>query len=211
MSKIGQRIEVASRYVGNVNRLLDIGCGRGKIAFFLKNKASEIYGVDNSKRELQFAKKNGLKVKLIDLDKSKLPFKNNFFDTVTCLDVIEHVRNPFTLVNEAFRVLKKNGSFILSAPNIRFSDHLLSLIFKGRFPKTSNNKVAYDGGHIHYFTFSDLKLILKKCGFKVTHEVGIINKKKRGTLGRIFEKIIGENFMREFRSPGILIISKKIK
>jgi len=211
LPKIGERVEVASKYVIKAGKLLDIGCGSGEIIFFVKDRVSKIYGVDNSRKKLELAKRNGLITKAFDLNDGKLPYKDFLFEVVTCLDVLEHIKNPVKLSREVYRVLKKNGAFILSTPNIRFSGHLFSLIFKGRFPKTSDNKEAYDGGHIHYFAFSDLRSILKKAGFKITHERGIINKAKRGFWGQFFKIILGEKFMREFRSQGILIVAKKVK
>jgi len=206
--KIGERVEVASRYIRECKRILDVGCGDGSLALFIKGKA-KIYGVDKSKKLLKIAKRRGVLIKKLDLDKNSLPYQDSYFDCVTCLDVIEHIKNPYKLIGEIYRVLKKGGFLIISAPNIRFSDHLLTLIFKGNFPITSDDKTAYDGGHIHYFTFSDLREILQGVGFKIIKEEGIINKPKRGIIGKIGEIILGKKIMREFRSPGILIIGEK--
>lgn len=207
--KIGERVEIASRYIGKCGKLLDVGCGVGIIKHFLKGKPVEIYGIDKSNLALKRARRRGFITLTVDLDKEKIPFKSNYFDIVTCLDVIEHVVDPVVLAKEIFRVLKKGGKLILSSPNIRFSDHLSVLVFRGRFPTTGKEKSAYDGGHIHYFTFSDLKHILVKVGFKILKEEGILNRLQRGIRGRIGERILGKNFMREFRSPGILLIAQK--
>lgn len=206
----GERIEKASRYVEKCEKMLDLGCGEGFISFFVKNRVTYLYGVDKSVRALKKAKNKKMIVKKIDLDEDKIPFKDNFFDFITCLDVIEHIRDPIKVVKEAYRVLKNRGKFIISAPNIRFSNHLITLAFRGYFPTTSEDKGAYDGGHIHYFTFSDLKKILMKSGFRVVREEGIINKGRRGIKGRIVEKILGKKIMNEFRSGGILIVAQKI-
>jgi len=206
--KIGERVEIASRYIRECKKVLDVGCGDGSLALFVKGKV-KIYGVDKSEKLLEIAKQRGVLIKKINLDENNLPYKDSYFDCVTCLDVIEHIKDPNALVREMYRVLKKGGHLIVSAPNIRFSDHIVKLVFKGRFPTTSEDKTAYDGGHIHYFTFSDLKEILRKAGFKIIREEGIINKPKRGVIGKIGEIILGKKIMREFRSPGILIISEK--
>lgn len=209
LPKPGERVEKASRFVPQCNRLLDVGCGDGIIAHFVKNKVKYIYGVDNFQKDLQKAKKKGLETKLVDLDKDKLPYTANYFDAVTSLDVIEHVKDPTVHVQEMYRVLKKGGVLIISTPNIRFSDHLVQLVFKGVFPKTSLDPDYYDGGHIHFFTYKDMQQLLHKSGFKNIKNEGIINKERRGWKGRLIQSILGETFMREFRTPGILLIAQK--
>lgn len=207
--KKGERVEFASRFVKKSDRLLDIGCGDGILAYFIRNKVRALYGIDKSKRELEKARKNKFKTYLLDIDSQKFPFEDDFFDSITCLDVIEHVRDPLFLLNESYRVLKRNGSLILSTPNIRFSDHLYKLFAKGVFPKTSEDSVLYDGGHIHFFTFTDIKNLLNQCFFIITGEEGIINKPNRGWKGKVLENLLGKKFMLEFRSPGILMVAKK--
>lgn len=207
--KIGERVEVASRFITKADKLLDVGCSEGIIQYFIGDKVKNLYGIDNSKSELRRAEARGFITKQVDFDSEKFPFMDSFFDVVTCLDVIEHVKNPKFLLREIHRVLRPDGKLIISTPNIRFSDHLFKLIFKGRFPKTSEDPNLYDGGHIHFFTFSDLRSLLTESRFEILKEEGVINKEKRGWKGRILEKIMGKKFMLEFRTPGILIISKK--
>jgi methionine biosynthesis protein MetW len=207
--KIGERVEVASRYVSKCKKLLDVGCGNGEIFRFIKSKVSKTYGIDSSKESIIIASKVGLIAKIVDLDFQRITFKNNYFDIVTCLDVIEHIKDPEKLLFEIHRVLKKRGKLVLSFPNIRFFNHITDLVIKGKFPLTSIDKTKYDGGHIHYFTFLNIKMMLEKHRFNILHEEGIINKPTRGIKGRILEKIFGKKIMREFFSPGILIVSKK--
>ncbi len=209
--KPGERVEVASRLVEKCDRLLDVGCGDGVIQHFLGNRVGRIYGVDSSKEMLKIAAKRGLNVKLVDLDVKRLPFNSNFFDVVTCLDVIEHVRDPKALLVKMNRVLKRGGNLIIATPNIRFSNHLYELIIKGRFPKTSTDTSLYDGGHLHFFTYTDLVKLLESVGFFIKIIEGIINKPRRGLKGRILEFILGKKIMLEFRAPGILIVGKKTK
>lgn len=210
LPKIGERIETASRFIFRCQKLLDVGCGKGDIFYFIRSKVSKIYGIDKSTEDLVQASERGIVTRAVDLDRQNIPYEKDNFDIVTCLDVIEHIKDPIKLIKDIHRVLKNGGRLIVSSPNIRFSSHLNSLVLKGRFPLTSVDKSAYDGGHIHYFTFNDLKQILLNNGFKIEHKEGIINKPKRGIKGRIAKKILGNKFMLEFRSPGILIVAKKI-
>lgn len=49
-------------------------------------------------------------------DVMELPFQDNTFDCIICLETLEHVKDPFKAVKEIHRVLKTNGEFIGSAP-----------------------------------------------------------------------------------------------
>jgi len=175
-------------------RLLDIGCGDGTLGHFAKNKYKEVYGIDISEEALRIAEKRGIIVKKVNLNEEKLPFENEYFDAVTCLDVIEHVFEPRDLIKEINRVLKRGGILIISTPNIRYWRHIFSLTVKGRFPKTSGDTEHWDGGHLHYFTYKDIELLLSEHGFEVLV--------KRG----VFER----EFLKEFLSPGIIIKGRKI-
>jgi methionine biosynthesis protein MetW len=207
--KPGERVPAAALLVEPCEKLLDVGCGDGIIRNFVAGKVKTIYGVDNSHSELDKAVKSGLKVKLVDLDTQNLPFRSDYFCTVTCLDVIEHVRDPEALLSKIYRVIKKGGKLIVATPNIRFTNHIFELIFKGNFPKTSTDTNVYDGGHLHFFTYNDMKKLLSNTGFVIEKTEGIINKPKRGWKGQILEFLLGKKFMLEFRAQGILLVARK--
>jgi 2-polyprenyl-3-methyl-5-hydroxy-6-metoxy-1,4-benzoquinol methylase len=57
--------------------------------------------------------------KKTNINNEKTPFNDNCFDAIVCLDVIEHVFDPRTLIKEISRVIKNNCILIISVPNIR--------------------------------------------------------------------------------------------
>ena len=198
----------ALKEIGSGYRFLDIGCGDGKFSSMVKRKYYRVYGMEGSVMALQKMKANegGVPI-LVDLDSDFIPIADEVLDLVTCLDVIEHVFDPENLIAEVYRVLKKSGVFILTTPNIRFIDHIRSILIKGEFPKTSHDKFSYDGGHIHYFTFKDIRKLLKNNGFKIKLEQGFDEKKYRSIktlLFRLFIKLFEKNISKEFFCPGIL-------
>lgn len=209
LPKPGERVEKAAQFVPKTEKLLDVGCGNGIITHFIKQKVKALYGVDNQKNQVKEARKLGMIASVVDLDSQELPYEQNFFDVVTCLDVIEHVKDPSFLLKNIYTVLKRNGVLIITTPNIRFSDHLFRLLFKGVFPKTSEDTTLYDGGHIHFFTYSDMHMLLTNAKFSSYQDEEIINKLKRGWKGQLLAHILGKRFMREFRTPGILILARK--
>lgn len=97
---------------GNL-KILDIGCGTGRnIKEF--SQIGEVWGVDISKEAIEFCREKGIKtVKIGRSDKTG--FRDNFFDVVTLLDVLEHIDEESTL-REVRRILKKDGLMILTVP-----------------------------------------------------------------------------------------------
>jgi 2-polyprenyl-3-methyl-5-hydroxy-6-metoxy-1,4-benzoquinol methylase len=153
--------------LNGINKLLDVGCGRGTLAHFISQNF-ELYGIDISENAIFEANKVYSHAEQIDLDKEELPYDNNFFDFAVALDVLEHVYDPLALIRKIHKVLRYSGKLVLSTPNILYEKYLKDLIRLRRFPKTSDDPFPYDGGHIHFFTYRDVYKILQQSGFKAT-------------------------------------------
>lgn len=94
-------------------KCLDIGCGaEAPLSFYLSRKGGAVYCGDINKQIISSAKKFVKNAKFFIFGAEKLPFKDQEFDFVFMIDVLEHVKNPDKAINEAIRVTKKNG-FIL--------------------------------------------------------------------------------------------------
>ena len=104
--------------------LLDVGAGTGD---FVKTLSSWIK-VD----VCGYEKIDNLKFKHVDLNKDNLPYKNNSFKLTTCIEVIEHVENPFKLIRELARVTKKDGVCVLTTPNVQSWYYRLYYAFTGK-------------------------------------------------------------------------------
>lgn len=99
---------------GKKLNILDAGCGTGNLTRKLR-KFGKVLGVDKNQEALFFAKKRGVSVKYASVN--KLPFKQDTFDLVTCIDVLYHmdVDDQKALI-EIFRVLKRGGITIIRVP-----------------------------------------------------------------------------------------------
>lgn len=101
-------------------KVLDLGCGTGRgIKHLYDFKAAEVYGVDVSKKMLEIAKKKFKNAHFLLADSEKLPFEDESFDVITGLFLIVHLGDLKKTFDEAYRVLKKSGIFILSNINQR--------------------------------------------------------------------------------------------
>ena len=89
-------------------KVLDIGCGNKPYEKEFQQKANEYVGCDIVQSSLQ-------KVDVI-CDATNLPFLSGEFDTVFSIQTIEHIAEHQQMLNEAHRVLKSGGYFIISGP-----------------------------------------------------------------------------------------------
>jgi len=114
-------IKLASPKPGK--RILDVGCAWGYSAMRMSFLGVEAYGVDIDKDALEFggkvARHNGYEVKLKYADAKTLPFSDDFFDDVICVETLEHVpvEDRSKALEEMKRTVKKRGKIILSTPN----------------------------------------------------------------------------------------------
>src|SRR4051812_12999375 len=97
------------------SRVLDVGCGVGQVVGRLADAGFDAYGVDVSEPNIQRAQKVCPKCQLYD--GKKLPFADQFFDSVGALNVLEHVEQPEEFLRELVRVTRIAGRLVVSSPN----------------------------------------------------------------------------------------------
>lgn len=148
------------------SRILDLGCGDGNVSSIYLSKNCEVYGVDISKSACSLAKRKGIKTRVVDLNKSRLPFKSRFFDYVIGCDVLEHLIDPLAIVKEISRVLKKAGFFLLSVPNFARITNRFRMIIGNPIDSLHFDKYGDEVEHLHWFTLPKLNHLLNNAGFK---------------------------------------------
>ncbi len=94
-------------------KILDVGCGTSGNAHMLQ-QFGEAWGIDASQQAVQLSRKKGL-VNILRQNAEKTSFKNNSFDVITILDLLEH-SDDVRVLKEAYRILKIGGIIILTVP-----------------------------------------------------------------------------------------------
>lgn len=147
-------------------RLLDIGCGFGKLKRCCPFPGIEFTGIDARLSFLEIALTNAydwvLQCNLVD----GLPFRDESFDVLVCSHILEHLPDPEHLVREARRVLRPAGLLLVGVPMswwwtrwLRI--HLLPVLV----PKKRPELLAAHLGHVRFFTLPSLKALLR--GFEI--------------------------------------------
>ncbi len=144
----------------NVKRILDVGCGTGETLSFLNKlyPKAKLFGVDTSSKAVRMSKARG-HTKIFKAYASNMPFRSNYFDTILFLDVLEHIKDDQSVINEAKRVLKRGGVIIITSPGLSFiwSDHDVNQGHKRRYTRREIIRIAGNSGlktvFIKYFNF----------------------------------------------------------
>lgn len=143
-------------------KFLDVGCATG---FFIngikKNSNWEVYGTDFGESAVRFAR-DQLGLNVVQGDLADAHFPGEFFDYVHVNNVLEHVLNPISLLEECRRIVKPKGIFFLSVPN-GFNDSL-DLI---DFWKVEKLPARSKSGHIFFFPARTLLMLFRQTGFEV--------------------------------------------
>jgi 2-polyprenyl-3-methyl-5-hydroxy-6-metoxy-1,4-benzoquinol methylase len=155
------RFKIISKYcVGDV---LDAGCGSGLLKNHLnKDRINSYTGLDVDGK--------------IDIHGSvyDLPFKNESFDTVTILEVLEHLEHPIAALREVVRVSRRR--VVISVPNPWNMNQIVSLI-------TRNHNIM-EPNHINLFGDNEIGRLCERVGLK------IVKKERFYILMPILRKLI---------------------
>ncbi|MBI5045167.1 MAG: class I SAM-dependent methyltransferase [Candidatus Levybacteria bacterium] len=137
-------------------RICDIGCGTGAFLLKLEEGGHKVYGYDINRAQAEFArKKNGLR-HIRDAQSlrgycRKVKIRREFFDVITCFEVIEHVLDLNKFIEEVYAYLKPGGIFILSTPN----NNRIQMHEKWDYPPI----------HVSRFKKMNMELLLNKHNF----------------------------------------------
>lgn len=164
-------------------KFLDIGCGKGRLGAFLKNRYSaNVTGIEIFPEYAAEASKCLDEVICGDIEKLDLSTYSELFDHVIFSDSLEHLFNSESALMKAKAMLATNGALLLSIPNVRNFRVTFPLVIFGRFEYQEEGLL--DRTHLRFFTRSSITNLLRECGFEVesvkfdlpiNSKVGILN------------------------------------
>lgn len=152
-----------------VRRILDVGCGAGDNANLVNSRHPncEIHGITYSAAEAAIATKRMTSCRVWDIE-SEIPIDLNAmrFDTIIFSHVLEHLRDPGSVVNSFSRLLQSPGTVLIAVPNaLSWTTRLRFL--RGDFEYQSSG--VLDDTHLRFFTYltADKYLLVKSPHLKL--------------------------------------------
>ena len=168
------------KYVKSGDKILDAGCGNGRLSEVVRNMKIDYTGIDNSREMIKIAKDKYSSERFILSEIFNLPFKDNSFDKVFSLSVVHHVPSKecrIEFLKEIKRVLKPNRKLILTSwyfGQEKVKKYLTddSELDKGDiyypFKDPENNIEVMR--YIHCFQVDEMRDLFQKSGFKVVED-----------------------------------------
>ncbi|AZO93811.1 glycosyltransferase [Halocella sp. SP3-1] len=161
------REEILNLIPDNSQKILEIGCGHGFLGKKIKERYpdSQVMGVEIDEIAANAAKDRLDRVIIADIEKLiKLPVEYAYFDCIVLGDVLEHLIDPWQVLLKLRRYLKISGELIISLPNVR-NIGIINKLLQGKWRYT--NAGILDSTHLRFFTFKEIKRILRKLGFNI--------------------------------------------
>jgi glycosyltransferase involved in cell wall biosynthesis len=155
----------AARLTGRDQRVLEVGCGDGAFGSELVRAGNHVVGVDRHpgvplgagySNVIKADPENGLGDRVLN---------GAQFDRILLLDVLEHLRDPATLLGQCKVALEPRGKVIVSVPNgVNFTVRLMVLF--GRFDYSDRG--ILDWSHLRLFTKRTIRALLERHGYRIT-------------------------------------------
>lgn len=166
-SYVGPRSDIVDLVPLTSRCILDIGCSTGVLGRQLKERQHcEVHGVDFSKTMLEEADLYLNSVHCVDLNRdtsplTKLPPR---FDTVIAADILEHLVDPWTIVDISHSLLSSGGTLVISIPNVSHYSTFLALL-SHKWPY--RDRGIHDRTHLRFFSKRNIETLIDPEKFNI--------------------------------------------
>lgn len=179
--------------------VLEVGCATGSSLLEIKNryKNANLYGIEICEGPGNVAK-NLCNCIVGNIENENLPYEDNFFDYIIFGDVLEHLNDPWKILSDMKKYLKKDGYIIASIPNIMHVS-ILYRLFNGFFTYTDAG--ILDKTHLRFFTLAEIENLFNSNNYEIevkTASMVYISKEEEEFINKLCS-ISGEEFREQYR------------
>jgi len=167
----------------NLGRVLEVGCGRGFLGLACKQRgALEVVGIEITEENARDAEKRLNRVLCGDIETMELPFEADYFNTIICADVLEHLRDPWATLRRLHSILHDDGCLVVSIPNVANYTVIIGLLC-GLW--TYQEMGLLDRTHLRFFTAWEIDKMLEGAGFRIDRVVTTVTDEGNALLKQV--------------------------
>jgi 2-polyprenyl-3-methyl-5-hydroxy-6-metoxy-1,4-benzoquinol methylase len=198
------RDDIVSALPRPLGTVLDVGCGSGGVGPGLRLAgATHLTGIEVVAEQAERARAHYDEVIAAPVEEA-LEALDGPFDTLLCLDVLEHLVDPEHVLRRLHRVAAPGARLQVSLPNARHVSLITDLVFRGTFGYTEWGH--RDATHLRWFTRRDIVDAVERSGWvvqRVSHPaLGKSRSLDRLTRGRSTEFLVGQWYVLGVRRSG---------
>lgn len=155
--------------VGTNKSVVDFGCATGYFSKIMADEGCDVVGVEINPEAAKEAEKYCRKVIVADLDQQNLEdiLAEEKFEVAVFGDVLEHLKDPWRVLESVKNILKPEGYVIASIPNIAHGAIRLALL-KGQFEYSELG--ILDDTHLRFFTQDSVRHLFEQAGYFIEAE-----------------------------------------
>ncbi len=164
------RREIEPLLPPHAGQVLEVGCGTGATLQWLQasGRCSRTTGIERYETAAEQARARVDELHVGDAEQLVAQaFMPARFDLLLCLDVLEHLVDPWAFVQQAQQLLKPGGLMIASIPNVRHARVVLPLLLQGRWQYEDAGQL--DRTHLRFFTRSTALQLMQTRGLQLQH------------------------------------------
>jgi len=205
------RRDIAALLPSRAERVLEVGCGAGATLQWLRStgQAGHTTGIELAADAAAVARTRVDRLLEGPLDQHLHSLPKAGYDLVLCLDVLEHLVDPWQATRDLRDLLQPGGTLIVSLPNVRNHRVVLPLLLNGRWQYRDAG--IMDRTHLRFFSRHGARELLEQAGLDITAEAS--TGKRRGdrdfwkdklTLGLLSPLFVVQYLLRGTRPVGTL-------
>lgn len=216
-------LNLINKYYKQNDRHLNIGLGIGDYELFLTALPIKLYSVEHPNGQTlkkEITQKNiaisKTQLSAVDICILALPFDDNFFDSISFLEVLEHlpVEKLHFVISEITRVLKKGGYVYMSTPNLASLENRLLLMFKGKLFLYIPESQEVVFSHLRTYAIKEIREFFERFHYKILEEIFFTDNLTWKAKGNPFQALQGYlikfliNLNKNFNNSIILVLQK---
>lgn len=177
---------------------LNLGCGEGDYDPMIAEYSKKTIGCDINENDIAFAQQMNQETSNLSYQVENalaLSFANNSFDLITSMEVIEHVGQPYKMMEEIHRILQPGGLVLMTYPSLDFPftydpiNRILSF-----FGDKHISQGAFAFGHDYLISPKEFRKKVKEMGFEILEEnnssgylIGLLEVYWTGWIQKLFK------------------------